>query len=378
MPVVNAEPGVRPYIAGLVKSAVSVVVVVNVVAAFILYVYLKDAGWTELLMASIGSEKGLALILMSFVFAVGSVFLLFCSSAFFLYMGSALFKEPRDLPRHILWHVVAVHAVWLLVLSLGFLGSVKKDEYNESSLSSVPIFVSDNLSVFVFVFAAFGPLYFIVQHWKSACNSPYSDYFRSASLGLFVAFASLTSTSIIWFATELLTITLPEHSSWLFGLAALALSVPGVLIGAAFLKGYRDNRNVKQYAHVAAAAFLTMFLVSPGHTAWPISMVALRAVGVYSTDLTTFQLMHPEQRAAYQNAGFDIRERESNTGAVLYFDGYVRYRFSEILLLCSTRYDPVSRKHEDRIVESKGGCIQSRTGEVRRLQLAQGSPAAEN
>lgn len=91
----------------------------------------------------------------------------------------------------------------------------------------------------------------------------------------------------------------------------------------------------------------------------PISMAALKAVAVYSLEPRMYQLMDPQQKQLYQMQGFTLIEDEGITR----FTAYDRFRFADVLLVCSQQYDPRIQTPTD----IPTGCVQVINNEIRRL-----------
>ena len=70
----------------------------------------------------------------------------------------------------------------------------------------------------------------------------------------------------------------------------------------------------------------------------------------------------------YQTLGFTHQGRPLAAGPEVYFDGYVRYRFADVLLLCTRSFDPLQPGEGEELKQKRKGCIRAADGEVRRVQ----------
>lgn len=358
----------------LFKSIVSLALLANAVAVVILFYYLKKIGWAELLQASFTSEKGLTLVLIFLAVTIGVVALLFYSGSYFLFLATTLFNDAKDMPKHIATYVFGIHAFWLAVFSLILWGSVLTGKANPSVCEMIPIWLANRFAWVMGCFLLLGVVLSVFFHWLRIRNAYIEierNYFRNAIFGFLVAFASLMSTLIIQTALKLQGAGLPDDTPWQIIFPMLALTLPGMYIGVALLKSYQKtgdiNRGLSTTGIVAMVFFITLFSTLPRYTVLPISMATLRAVSVYSTELATFQLIDVKQRGVYEKAGFKFEGIPDQTA---YFNGYVRYRFADVLLLCSTVYDPLVRAIKDESQKPQQGCVQARIDEVRRVQPA--------
>src|SRR5690606_22311482 len=122
-----------------------------------------------------------------------------------------------------------------------------------------------------------------------------------------------------------------EGVPWWTIYLVFVVTLPSIFIGGAALNIYKStgsaSKAVGTAGLVALIAFCYIFVVLPKYSMLPLSMAALRSVGVYSTDPATFQLKDVKQRAVYEDAGFNSKPRADSDA--VYFDAYVRYRFAD-------------------------------------------------
>lgn len=356
----------------LFRPIISLALLANAVAVGILFYYLKKIGWVELLQASITSEKGLALVLIFLVVTIGVIALIFYSGSYYLFLATTLFNDPKDIPKNVAAYILVMHALWLAIFSLVVFGKMMKREADLPVCEIIPVWLAEHFAWAVGGFLVLSIVLSVLIHWLQIRNASIKrNFVKNTIFGFLVAFSSLMSTLIIDTAIKLQGSGLTDDTPWEIVFPMLALTLPGIYIGVTILKSYQKtgdiNRGLSAAGIVAIVFFITLFFALPRYTALPVSMATLRAVSVYSTELTTFQLIDVKQRGVYEKVGLKFSE-ESDQAA--YFEGYVRYRFADVLLLCSTAYDPLVdvTKDESEKSQLQYGCIQARADEVRRVQ----------
>jgi len=363
-----------PWAMVKLKPAISLAIVAHAIAAFILFFYLKMIGWPELLQASITSEKGLALILIFLVITVVAVAIIFYSASYCLFMASSLFSNPKDMPASHWVQVLCIHGAWLILLGLTLWGSMIDADPGNAWWQRALRWCADNLSLLMGLFLLFGVLLSALAYW---IKHRYRQRNKQklvvhALFGFLVAFSSVLSTLIVWMAIKLQGSGLPQNTPWQAVYLTFALTLPSILIGVVQLSIYKSTGNINKALStaglIAMVILVSLFSLLPRYTAFPITMTALQSVGVYSTELTTFQLLDAKQRDIYQRLGFKHKGEPLQTGPEVYFEGYVRYRFADVLLLCTSSFDPLRGDLEEELKKKRKGCIPAEKGEVRRVQ----------
>jgi len=365
-----------PWATVKLKPAVSLAIVAHAIAAFILFFYLKLIGWPELLQASITSEKGLALILIFLAITVVAVAIIFYSASYCLFMASSLFSNPKDMPASHWVQVLCIHVAWLIFLGLTLWGSMIDADPGNAWWQRALRWCADHLSLLMGVFLALGVAlsvitYRVKHRYRRRTKQELAVH---ALFGFLVAFSSVLSTLIVWMAIKLQGSGLPQNTPWQAVYLTFALTLPSIFIGMVQLSIYKSTGNINKALSsaglIAMVILVSLFSLLPRYTAFPITMMALRSVGVYSTEPATFQLLDAKQRDVYQRLGFKYKGEPLQTGSEVYFEGYVRYRFADVLLLCTSSFDPLQGDLEEELKKKRKGCILTEKGEVRRVQWA--------
>ncbi len=374
-PAEDTKSTFTPWGAIKLKPMVSLAVVAHAIAAFILFFYLKMIGWPELLQASITSEKGLALILIFLVITVVAVAIIFYSASYCLFMASSLFNNPKDMPAGHWVQIFCIHGFWLVLLGLALWGSMIEAGPHNAAWQLALRWCADNISWLMGLFLLFGAASSaIVYLLKNRYRWSAEKLVVHVLFGFLVAFSSMLSTLIVWMAIKIQGTGLPQNTPWQAVYLTFALTLPSIFIGVMQLSIYKSTGNINKALStaglIAMVILISLFSLLPRYTAFPITMAALRSVGVYSTEPATFQLLDATQREVYQNLGFQHKGEPLRAGPEVYFEGYVRYRFADVLLLCTSSFDPLQGSLEEELKKKRKGCIPAAKGEVRRVQLA--------
>ncbi|MBU9572198.1 hypothetical protein QZM92_24090 [Burkholderia multivorans] len=167
-------------------------------------------------------------------------------------------------------------------------------------------------------------------------------------------------------------------------------SVVGVLPGMAYLHEKLSDKKpfdiFKATIFVAALVLYTVWFVVL--TFAPITTTILRSIGAIDDKRYVYQILKPDLVPGMQGAGFKVymvpASSHSKDQSAYFVDSYVRFNFSNVLLLCRdplafNKADGASMSNVDirnkLLLWRRGGyfCVKARTEEVRLLQTLRNS-----
>lgn len=374
------------FLGAILKPVMSVTVVVATIGTLALYAYLQGIGWPELLWPSIGTYHGLTLIFAALIVICAAFLITFYGSAFWIHGVAQTYRQAGFIPRRLGWLIVGLHLIWLLELTLVLYGSQWKALVHACWFERFAVWFSERNLLPMAILTGAGALasvalhrrarrHFTARSLRAKAAQMVTDVWRGALL----AWASISS-SLSSLATLAINPSLRKHEMSLeLAMVLLPATLPGIVVGVAYLYTYRRTgkarASLREVGVFAAAIAAAVCLLFPAATILPVDFLSLGAISVYSLSKRTYQLTKPDAKAIYTKAGFPIEEGNGVT-----FSGYERYRFGDILLLCTAPYDPMktsdaAQKVNSRASDASGprhGCILARSDEVRRIEPSSG------
>lgn len=354
------------------KTSFSSVAFIYTVGTLALFYYLKNIGWTELLQPSIASLSGLVLIFSGMAIAITCAIILIFGVLFFLCIAVGTYCEKGKLPSYIFIYIFCMFILWGIAYSIILWGS-GLDKSHNSIHHIVAVWMANNIVNYMASgFVLVGSIISVTLHrLKARGNSTGRDLVKSIYLGVTVCFSIVLITFIneVSFAS-MLKMYFDDNAKYIL----IFLLLPNVLVIYVFIYNYNQTSNVKEARNksVFVVLFLSVIFFIPlgSFTLPPITLTILRTLSIYSDQSTVFQLTDLNQKYLYEKMGFHLKqdsslEEATKSRTFIYFEGYVRYRFADILLLCSKYHDPLSKQYN---VDLKQGCVQVRPGEVRRFE----------
>lgn len=87
-------------------------------AIFVLWVYLREIGWVQLLQPSIASVNGLALLAMVALLWVGASLLVLVMPSLWAWMGDIVYAPDKPVPHRVKYILLGLSLLWLVALCL--------------------------------------------------------------------------------------------------------------------------------------------------------------------------------------------------------------------------------------------------------------------
>src|SRR5690606_10031121 len=197
--------------------------------------------------------------------------------------------------------VLCIHGAWLILLGLTLWGSMIDADPGNACWERALRWCADNLSLLMGLFLLFGVLLSAITYlFKNWDDWRFEGQAVHALFGFLMAFSSMLSTLIVWMAIKLQGSGLPQNTPWQAVYLTFALTLPSIFIGMVQLSIYKSTGNINKAlsaaGFIAVVILVSLFSLLPRYTAFPITMAALRSVGVYSTEPATFHLLDIRQR----------------------------------------------------------------------------------
>ena len=383
--------------------------IVPIIAAISIYGYLQRIGWPELLLPSLGSYQGLAIIVTALV-----VVFIFCITTFYyggywIHVAAHSYNKP-EIPPKKLWLLVAgIHIFWNIEFIFICYGDKWQFEKETSIYKQVVIWFSQHalLSVLFLILVAIPSS--ILFHRRLPANIETKTEaktqtaiskdkageiksvlgekfwwvtFCNIQRGINLALASLfSSVGLLTFFLMNPSVGTKEFSTQILAVL-LILTWPGIIAGIFYLLPYGKNGNerpgLRAVGILVAGISFVICIFFPGSTIVPINFLSLSAVSVYSLEQHSYVLTKTEMKPLYQLAGFDLSD-----GVLPAFSAYERFHMGNVLLLCKFRYNPLfasTEKVEEKTPTAKlvdadkallrHGCVDVGKDEVRRVDPA--------
>ncbi|WP_155741673.1 hypothetical protein [Burkholderia territorii] len=355
-----------------------------VMPAVLIWVYLRKIGWQQLFPEAVVSVPGLVVmivasclltLLLAIQFGIPSIISVGAVGAYEeqnKVAKNAGYESIRG-PLAILF--VGSPFIWLMVF--GFLSLVL-------DLAAVWCFSVALVGMAIFqVLVVWWNWKVLSNHHKIGRISAAIQFFKLTFAPTIAAIAVLPSLVVCLgvFSSE-------DLSGWpAFGVfvGCAIYSVVGVLPGMAYLLEKLSDKKpfdiFKTTIFVGALVFYAVWYVAL--TFAPITSTILRSIGAIDDKRYVYQVLKPDLVTGLQGAGFKVymapASSYSKDQSTYFVDSYVRFNFSNVLLLCRdplafNKADGASMSNVD--VQSKlliwrrGGyfCVKARTDEVRLLQ----------
>jgi hypothetical protein len=352
-----------------------------VMPAVLIWSYLKKIGWPQLFPEAVISVPGLVVMIVASCLLTVLLAIQFAVPSIISVCAVGVYEEQNKIVAGgkirgpLAGLFIGAPAIWLVVFG-GLL--------QFSNLSTSVSFVFSIATMIVF------EVYVLWSRWDLFSDPAKSGWFGIVVQAVKMMFMpTLSAMSVSLSLVICLGVFSSDNFSGVTGffvfLGCAFYSVIGVIPGMAFLleKIYEKKPFdiFKTTIFIGAIVFYVLWMGAM--TLAPVTSTILKSIGAIDEERYVYQVLKSDLVTALQGAGFKVymvgTSPYSKEQATYFVDSYVRFNFSNVLLLCR---DPLSFNKADRasmtntdvkdrlLIWRAGGyfCVKARTDEVRPLQ----------